>query len=137
MAFHIRRVDYYYTTLDDHPGEAYQLLINLARLGVNLLAATAIPIGVERTQMTLFPDNSAKLVDAARNARLALDGPHRAILVQGDDELGALASVHQKLAQASVNVYASNAVTDGRGSYGYILYVRPEEYERAVQALEV
>jgi hypothetical protein len=56
---------------------------------------------------------------------------------QGDDELGALASVHEKLYQARVNVYASSGVTDGKGSYGYVVYVRPEEYERAAKALEV
>jgi hypothetical protein len=34
-------------------------------------------------------------------------------------------------------VYASSCVTDGRGSFGYILYIRPDEYERAVRALQV
>jgi len=57
--------------------------------------------------------------------------------VQGDDELGALTEIHKKLYQANVNVYASNGVTDGKGSFGYILYVRPEEYERAAATLEL
>jgi hypothetical protein len=43
--------------------------------------------------------------------------------------------VHEKLYEAGVDVYASTGVTDGRGSYGYIVYVRPEEYEQAAQAL--
>jgi hypothetical protein len=137
MAFHIRRVDYYYTTVDDHPGEAYQLLHRLAKLGVNLLAVNAMPVGVERTLMTLFPENSNKLIDAARGAGITMDGPHRALLVQGDDELGALAGVHQKLFEAKVNVFAASCVTDGKGSYGYIVYIRPDEYERAVKALEI
>jgi len=68
---------------------------------------------------------------------MGLDGPHRALLVRGDDELGALASVHERLYEASVNVYASSGVADGRGSYGYIIHVRPEEYERAASALRV
>ena len=38
---------------------------------------------------------------------------------------------------ASVNVFASAGITDGKGSYGYLLYVRPEEYERATSALEI
>ena len=54
-----------------------------------------------------------------------------------DDELGALADIHQVLFEASVNVYASNGVTDNRGSFGYLLYIRPEEYERATSALKV
>ncbi|UCE86633.1 MAG: hypothetical protein JSU66_02535, partial [Deltaproteobacteria bacterium] len=66
-----------------------------------------------------------------------LDGPHPALLVQGDDELGALAGVHALLHEANVNVYASSGVTDGKGSYGYVIYVRPEDYERAAAALRV
>jgi hypothetical protein len=137
MAFRIRRVDYFYATLTDSPGEAYVLLTALAGQGVNLLALTGMPLGPDRTQLTLFPEDRGKLVEASRKAGLALDGPHRALLVQGDDELGALARVHARLSDARVNVYASLGVTDGKGAYGYVLYIRPEEYERAVKALEV
>ena len=137
MAFTVRRADYYHAMLEDRPGEGYQLLTRLAEVGVNLLAFTAVPVGPARTQLTLFPDDPHGLEAAARNAGLVLDGPHRAFLVQGDDELGALAGVHQKLADAGVNVYASTGVTDGRGSYGYVLYVRPDEYAQAAGALEV
>jgi hypothetical protein len=137
MASAIRRVDYFYAAVESQPGEGYQLLSVLASLGVNLLAFTTVPVGPTRTQLTLFPQDAPKLVDAARKAGLALDGPHPALLVQGDDELGVLAGIHQKLSQARVNVYASSAVTDGRGNFGYIIYVRPEEYQRAATALEV
>jgi hypothetical protein len=137
VGYSIRRLDYYYTTVPDRPGEAHELLSQLASLGVNLLALTAVPTGPESTQLTLFPEDPHKLVSAAQRARLSLDGPHHALMVQGDDELGALAKVHAKLAQAGVNVYASTAVTDGRGHFGYIIYVRPEEYDRAAKALEV
>lgn len=137
MAFHIRRVKYFYATVEDQPGEAYELLSQLASLGIGLLALTAIPVGPMRTQLTLFPEDTARMADAAKKAGLALDGPYSALLVQGDDELGALAGVHAKLHRANVNVYASSGVTDGKGSYGYVIYVRPEEYERAARALEV
>ena len=30
-------------------------------------------------------------------------------------------------------MYASNGVTDGVGSFGYVLYIRPEEYDRVRQ----
>ncbi len=137
MACTIRRVDYFYTTVADRPGVAYRLLSQLAELGVNLVAFTAVPIGPMRAQLTLFPADTARFMSAAQQANLPLDGPHGAFLVQGDDSLGALAEVHEKLADAGVNVYASSGVSDGRGSYGYVLYVRPEEYERAANALDV
>lgn len=137
MSFKIRKVDYFYCSVVDQPGEGYKILSQLEQTGINLLAFTAIPVGPNRTQLTLFPDSADKLEAAAKRSGLSLDGPHPALLVQGDDELGALAGIHQILYRANVNVYASNGVTDSKGSFGYLLYVRPEEYERAVAALNV
>lgn len=137
MSFRIRRVDYYYHMVEDQPGEAYKLLSSLAGMGINLLAFTAVPMGPARTQLSLFPEDAPGFVEAARKAGMPIDGPHRALLVQGDDELGALAGIHEKLYRAHVNVYASNSVSDGRGNYGYLVYVRPEDYQRAVEALAV
>jgi hypothetical protein len=137
MAYKIRRVEYFNATVVDQPGEAYRVLSALAGLGVNLLAFTAVPVGPDTTQLTLFPEDRSKMASEAKKAGMALDGPHRAILVQGDDELGVLASVHERIYRANVNVYASTAVTDGYGKYGHIIYVRPEDYERAAKALEL
>jgi hypothetical protein len=137
MAFTIRRVDYFYTVVDDKPGEAYQLLSQLADLGINLLAFTGVPIGPMRTQLTIVPEETPKLNDAARRSGLILDGPHPAFLVQGDDEFGALAKIHMKLFQAEVNVYAGSGVANGRGSFGYLLYVRPEHLEKAASSLGI
>ena len=137
MASVIRRVDYFSATIRDEPGEGYRVLAQLAELGVNLLAFVAVPVGPMRAQITLFPEDTKKLKQAATQAGMTLDGPHRALLAQGDDHLGALAEIHEKLYEAGVNIYASNAVTDGKGSYGYILYVRPDKYDRAAAALGV
>jgi hypothetical protein len=135
MAFTIRRADYFYTCLTAEPGEAYQLLTQLAGMGVNLLAFTGMPIGPTKTLLTLFPEDTSKMADAARKAGFILDGPHTALLVQGDDELGAFAKIHVKLHEAKVNVYASTGVADGRGAFGYVLYVRPEDIERATETM--
>jgi hypothetical protein len=137
MAFSIRRVDYWYTNVKDEPGAAYRILSQLSALGVNLLAFTAVPIGPTRAQLAIFPENDGKLTAAARQAGLTLDGPHAAFLAQGDDELGALAGIHQRLFEAGVDVYASSGVTDGRGSFGYVVYVREDQFERAARALGV
>ena len=137
MAFTIKRVNYFYTRVADQPGEAYRMLSQLSTMGVNLLAFTGVPVGPMHTQLTIFPDDTAAMADAAKKAGLGLDGPHPALLVQGDDELGALAGIHQKLFQAGTNVYASSGVTDGRGSYGYLLYIREDEFDRAAEALDI
>jgi len=137
MGFSIRRVDYFYTTVKDQPGEAYKVLSLLANLGINLLAITAVPFGPMNTQLTIFPEDSSQLRNLAERSGLKLDGPQPAILVQGDDRLGALAQVHMKLYEADVNVYAASGVADGKGSYGYIIYVRPDDFDKAVAALNL
>ena len=137
MAFTIRSVDYYSANVHDELGAAYRFLSQLADLGIDLFAFTAVPSGPSLAQFTLFPNDSKKLVAEARLAGLPLEGPHRALLVQGDDELGALARVHERLAEAGVDVYASSGVTDGRGAFGYVVYVREDHFEQAARALDL
>jgi hypothetical protein len=135
MAFQLRRVDYFCMTVAGETGHAYELLEQLVELGIDMLAFAAIPSGPEKTQLTIFPGDSGQLQREGERAGFDLEGPHPAILAQGDDEMGALARVHRRLHEAAVNVYASSGVADGRGGYGYVIYVRPEDHVRAVAAL--
>jgi hypothetical protein len=137
MAFRVRRAEYYYANVRDDLGAAYRVLSELADRGVNLLAFTAVPVGPAMAQFTLFPEEPNRLVTEASLAGLVLDGPHHALLVQGDDELGAFASVHEHLVHANVDIYASSGVTDGRGSFGYVIYVREDQFDSAARALEI
>jgi hypothetical protein len=137
MTMNIRRVEYFHATVKDLPGEAYKLLAQLATAEVNLLAFNAVPVGPEQTQLVIFPESVESLARAAERTGLIMTGPQRAFLIQGDDRLGALVDLHRKLSDASINVYASSGVTDGRGGYGYVLYVRSEHYEDAAVALGV
>lgn len=137
MAFSVRRAEYYYASVPDDIGDAYRVLSDLADRGVNLLAFTAVPVGPTLAQFTLFPEDSKKLAAEAGLAGLALEGPHHALLVQGDDELGAFASIHERLAEAHVDIYASSGVTDGQGLFGYVIYVREDQFDEAVTALEL
>ena len=77
------------------------------------------------------------LARAAERTGVVLTGPNNAFLIHGDDRQGALVDLHQRLSDAHVNVYASDGVTDGRGGYGYVLYVRPDEYETAAGILNI
>jgi hypothetical protein len=135
MAFDIRRIDYFRTIISDEPGEGFTLLSTLSSQGVNLLAFTGIPLGDRRTELTLYPESGSALERAAAAAGVQLDGPLPALLVQGDDELGALAGIHRELAHAGLNVVAATGVADGRGSFGYVIHLRPTDVERAVEVL--
>jgi len=137
MAHTIRKVDYFYTTVHDRPGEALRFLTALADLGVNLLAFTAIPSGMMSTQLMIFPEDSFKLTDQSERVGFDLDGPHGALLVQGEDVPGAVVDIHERLADAGINVYASTGVSSGGGRFGYILHLRPGDYDSAAEVLEL
>ena len=72
MAVKIQRVAYFHTTVQDRPGEAYRMLSQLSRAGVNLLAFSAIPTGGGQTQLMIFPEEEARLVRAAAAAHSAV-----------------------------------------------------------------
>ena len=137
MSNTVKRVEYFYVVVEDKPGEAYRLLKQIAAAQVSLLAFNVIPTGLERTQIIVFPESAAGLARAAEQLGVDLTGPQRAFLIQGDDELGALVELHRSLSDARINVMSSSAVTDGRGGYGYILYVRSEDYEQAARVMGV
>lgn len=137
MSATIRPVEYFTTTLHDTPEAASQLLSTLASSGIDLLAFNAIPVGLMATQLVLFPQDSERFAVFAKRPGMTVAGPQRAFLIQGDDELGALARLHARLADASVHPFASTGVTDGRGGFGYIVYVREDEYDVAAEALGV
>ena len=131
----VRVIDYFYTMVKDRPGEACQILSGLAREEVNLLAFSAVPIGHEQTQLVIFPEDADRLVRATEKCGLRLVGPNRAILIQGDDRLGALVGFLQKLCDARINMSSSWGVTDGRGGYGYVIHVRAEDIAQAGRIL--
>ena len=136
MAYSIEGTEYYRATIPVGPEDAYEFLTVLAELGVNLQAFTAVPSGPDHVQLTLFSEDPSRLGAESRRAGLALDGPHPAILVRGDDELGALAKVHRRLADASIAIYASSGMAAGEGSFGYLVYVREDQFGDAMRALK-
>ena len=138
MALDIKRVEYYNIIVEGNAAEGFKLLSVFAGAGVNLLAFKAIPVESKRTQFSLFPGDSSKMNDGAKNAGLDMDGPHTALIVKGyDDQSGECANVHEKLSQAGIDVYESSGIANIKGSYGIILYLNQEDCERAMVALEM
>jgi hypothetical protein len=137
MAEKIKVAEYFYALVGQKPGEARRLLEHLSERGVNLLAFTAFPLGADQAQLDFFPDNPEQLQAAAADAGVKLFGPKRAFLIQGEDRVGALHEHHLRLANAGINVHAANGVSGGDGRYGYVLWVKPQNFEEAARALGV
>ena len=133
MPVSVSAVEYFYASVPDQPGEAARMLSLMAESGVNLLAFSIVPTGPVMTQLVLFPESPSQLLAASTRARVELTGPHFALLVQGDDNLVALVDIHRRLADADINVYASSGVTDLDGGFGYVLYIRPEQFKKAAK----
>jgi hypothetical protein len=47
-----------------------------------------------------------------------------------------LADIYEKLSQAGINVHEPSGIADIQGSYGVILYLKREDCEKAVAAIE-
>jgi hypothetical protein len=135
MSLDAKIVEYYNFTVEGNAVEGFKHLSVFADVGINLLAFKAIPAEQNRTRYSLFPDDGSKMRAGAKKVGLNLDGPHYAILVKGyDDKSGACANVHERLAQAHVNVTESHGLADIRGSYGVVLYLKKEDREKALKA---
>ena len=135
MPVSVHRVRYYYATVEEVPGQTYAILSQLAACGVDLLAFTAAPVGPNHVQWSLFPADTKEFEDVAHDIGLPVVAVQDALLVQGDDRLGALAELHERLSQARVEVYATSGVTAGNERFGYVIYVKPDEIDRAAEAL--
>jgi hypothetical protein len=136
MAEAIHLVDYYYVEVPDKPGEAVRHLNQLKEAGVNLLAFSGFPKG-RRSQLDFIPVDPAAFKAAAKKAKWKLVGPKKGFLIQGDDRVGALADVLQKLAEAKINITATDAVCAGADRYGVILWVKPRDVKRAAKAFGI
>lgn len=132
----VRLVDYYYVETSDKPGEGARLLNHLKEAGVNLLAVHGFPRG-RRAQINFFPSDPAAFKAAARKSRWKLVGPKRAFHIEGDDRVGALVEYFTRLANAGINITASDAVSAGAGRFGAILWVKPPDVRMAAKVLGV
>ncbi len=137
MADKIRRVDYHYVQVPDKPGEGSRILGALKEAGVNLLSLTAFPDAKGTSQIDFVTENPDGLAKAVKGLGLRLSDKKRAFFIQGDDRPGAAAEIFKRFADAGVNVHAANATAGAKGGFGMIVWVRPENYDKAAKALGV
>jgi hypothetical protein len=134
MADSIRLIEYFYVTSSDKPGEGARALNTLKDAGVNLLAFSGFPQG-RRAQLDFIPADPAAFKQAAKQARWKVVGPKRGFLVQGEDRVGAIAELMDRLGNAKINVTAIDAVSAGDGRYGAIFWVAPKDVKKTAALL--
>jgi len=134
MTESVRKVDYFYVTVPNTAGQGSAILSGLAAEGVNLLAFSGFPSG-KRAQLDLVPEDSAALKRAAKKMKLKLSARKSGFLVQGDDRVGAMTSILDKLAKAKISVTACDAVSAGEGRFGAIFWVQSAAAAKAGKAV--
>jgi hypothetical protein len=134
MSDTVRKVDYFKVMIPNKAGQASKIASGLADAGVNLLAFTGFPSG-RMSQLDLMPEDSGKLKRAAKKLGLKVSTRKSGFLFQGDDRIGAMTEIFDKLAAAKINLIAVDAVSSGKGRFGAIFWVKPQSVAKTARLL--
>jgi hypothetical protein len=134
MADSIRKVAYFAVDVSNKSGEGARILGALADAGVNLLAFSGFPNG-RKSQLDIIPEEVNIFKKAAKVTKIKTRPQKIGFLVQGGDRKGAVANLLKKLADKNINVTAIDAVSAGAGRYAAILWVKPNDVNKAAKAL--
>jgi hypothetical protein len=135
VADEIRRIDYYYVTVPYIAGEAARISNALLKSGIALLAFSGFPRGVGRSRLHFIPEDSAAFKNAAKDLGLKLGKKKTGFLIRGKDQLGAVAGVLDRLAQANIAVTSVQAVSAGAGRFRALLWVKPLDVHNTANQL--
>jgi ACT domain-containing protein len=130
----IRKVVYFSMQVPNRPGVGLEMLKAIADGRQNLLAFTGFPNGA-KAQVDFVPAKPAEFARGAKKAGVKFGKKKTAFLIQGEDRVGALVRVLDKLAKAKINMVAMDAVTAGSGRFGAIFWVKPKDIGRASRLL--
>lgn len=130
----IRKVVYFSMQVPNRPGVGLEMLKSIAKGRQNLLAFTGFPNGA-KAQMDFVPARPVEFARGAKKAGVKLGKKKTAFLIQGEDHVGALVRVLDKLAKARINMVAMDAVTAGNRRFGAIFWVKAKNVGRASRLL--
>ena len=85
--------------------------------------------------MDFIPRNAAAFRKAMKRAGLPVSEKKTVFLIQGGDRVGAIHRVMDALGKAGINATAIDAVTDGKGHYGALLWVKAGDVRKAGKVL--
>jgi ACT domain-containing protein len=130
----IRKVVYFSMQVPNRPGVGVEMLRSIAKGKQNLLAFTGFPNGA-KAQVDFVPAKPVEFARGAKKMGAKIGKKKIAFLVQGEDRVGALVRILEKLAKAKINMVAMNAVTAGSRRFGAIFWVKPKDMARTSRLL--
>jgi hypothetical protein len=135
MADTVRSVAHYTVDIENEVGAGAKVLGRLRDSGVNLIAAWGYATGSGKAKLEVVPDDAGAFAAVAKTLGIALSAPVTVFYVTGADRRGALSETLEKLAAAKVGLEAAQAVSDGSGGFGAVLYVDAADVAAAGAAL--
>lgn len=134
MPIELLKVDYFYVEVSSASGQSAPILAGLRDAGINLLAFSGFPSG-RKAQLDFVPEDSAKFKAAAKKMKLKLSAKKIGFLLRGDDRVGALTELLEKVAAAKISITALDAVTSGDGRFGAIFWVKSKDVAKTAKLL--
>lgn len=135
MGDRIKKVDYFKIQVPNRPGVGAKMLGALKKEKINLLGFTGFP-RKGKSQLDLIPENTKAFLSAAKRLKLIVRAKKTGFLAQGQDRVGAIASIMDKLSNAKINVTAIDAICAGKGRYGAIFWVKEPNIAKASKVLK-
>jgi len=121
--------------VSDKPGKGGHILSAFQAAGVNFIGIWGYPVGKNKAQIDLVPEDPALLKKTAKQLKIDLSKKKTVFHLTGEDHPGALAQILAKLAAKDINVYAVQALCAGSGRFGAIVQVDPDDVKKAAKAL--
>lgn len=135
MANRVKKTGYFKLETPNRPGEGARVLKVLRDAKVDLEAFTCFPRG-KKGQMDFVPKNAAAFRKAMKKSGFPVSEKKTVFLIQGGDRMGAIHEVMEKLGNAGINATAVDAVTDGKGHFGAMLWVKPGDVRKTAKVLK-
>jgi hypothetical protein len=85
----------------------------------------------------MIPQHGAGFTKAAKHAGPKVGAKQTAFFVNGEDYRGAGAETRPKLACAEINMCAVQAVCEGKGRYGAVIFLAQSSILKAAKAIGI
>ena len=128
-----QHVVYFRASVEDKPGALLEVLKDLKAKNLGLVGLWAYGVAGGKTDIYFIAKNPEKVKNTLQASGL-LAGEGTGLWIKGADKTGALLKPLEAIAKAGVNIEATHALAFG-GKYGSFFRVKPEDVEKASQAL--
>jgi hypothetical protein len=128
-----KKIDTLTFKLEPKPGALAKLYASFREANVNVLATWAYQMGPNDAQGHVYASDTAKAKDVLTKIGKA-PKVEQAVYVEDVDEIGRYATLLKKIADAGINLEATNALAIG-GKYAAVLFADQKDIPKLCQTL--